>query len=126
MSLEDIMKVVEEEDFDVTLSGGDPLFYPDKVKILIEKLKENRRNVWVYTGYTWEEIINTPHLLEPVSKSDVVVDGRFVEELRDLDLPFKGSSNQRIIDVQESLKKGEIILHPSSTRLPASSLSLLR
>ena len=110
MSLSQIMEVVEEEDFDVTLSGGDPLFYPDKLKILIEALKENRRNVWVYTGYTWEEILSDPLLFDAVDKADVLVDGPFVEDLKDPDLPFRGSSNQRIIDIPSSIKNGEICL----------------
>ncbi len=53
MTLEEIMKIVEEEDFDVTLSGGDPLYNPDSTKVLIKALKDNGRNEWVYTGYTW-------------------------------------------------------------------------
>ncbi|MDE6578164.1 MAG: 4Fe-4S cluster-binding domain-containing protein [Muribaculaceae bacterium] len=53
MTLEEIMEIVKEEDFDVTLSGGDPLFQASKVKTLIETLKEDNRNVWVFTGYLW-------------------------------------------------------------------------
>lgn len=110
MSLSDILKIVEEEDFNVTISGGDPLFFPDKLKILIDKLKNNRRNVWVYTGYTWEEISNSSILLDAIKKADVVVDGKFILSLKDLDLPFRGSSNQRIVDVKKSLEKGEVVI----------------
>ena len=108
-SLEEILRIVEEEDFDVTLSGGDPLFYPENIAMLIKALKNNRRNVWIYTGYTWEEILNSSVLLAAIKDADVVVDGRYMEELRDTDLQFRGSSNQRIIDIRKSLSKNLII-----------------
>ena len=110
MSLEDLIKVVEEEDFDVTLTGGDPLFNPSSIKELIKSLKINRRNVWIYTGYTWEEIVKSPLLYDAIKECDVVVDGEFREDLKDPDLPFRGSSNQRIIDIKETIKQGHIIL----------------
>ena len=104
------MDIVEEEDFNVTLSGGDPLFHPVETALLIDSLKKNRRNVWVYTGYTWEEIISSPLLLKAIINADVVVDGLYKEELRDIDLRFRGSSNQRLIKIPESLKEGSIVL----------------
>lgn len=110
MTLKDIMNIVEEEDFNVTISGGDPLYNPEKLSILIEALKENRRNVWVYTGYPWEQIIANSHLLKAIEKADVLVDSPFKLELRDTDLLFRGSSNQRIIDIQKSLETGKICL----------------
>ena len=110
MTLEEIMKIVEEEDFDVTLSGGDPLYNPDSTKVLIKALKDNGRNVWVYTGYTWEEIIATPLLTDTIRNADVVVEGPFIMAQKDPDLLFRGSANQRIIDIQESLASSKIIL----------------
>ena len=107
MSLGSIMKIVEEEeDFDVTISGGDPLYYPEKLRRLVASLKKNRRNVWVYTGYDWEEIIESEDLLNAIREADVIVDGRYIASLRDIDLPFRGSSNQRIIDIRLSLNAG--------------------
>ena len=110
-SLEEIMEIVKEEDFDATLSGGDPLFHPNEIAVLIKALKKDRRNVWVYTGYTWEEIFESSILLTSIKDADVLVDGKFVENLRDIDLPFRGSSNQRIIDIQKSLYSNKIILY---------------
>ena len=104
MTLEEILKIVEEEDFDVTLSGGDPLYNPAKLKILIEALKENGRNVWIYTGYTWEEIVKDETLYEAIKNADTIVDGRFDLSLKDSDLPFRGSSNQRIIDIKNTIR----------------------
>ena len=109
MSLQDILNVVNEEDFDVTLSGGDPLFNPLKLKILVHELKKNRRNVWIYTGYTWEEIMANPDYFASVKEADIVVDGRYLQEKRDLDLPFRGSSNQRLINVQKTIETGKIV-----------------
>lgn len=110
LSLKEILRIVNEEDFDVTLTGGDPLLNPETTAILIRSLKENRRNVWVYTGYTWEDITNSPKLLNAIREADILVDGPFIEAQKNPDLPFRGSSNQRIIDIQASLKSGVISL----------------
>lgn len=110
MSLEEILEIVEEEDFNVTLTGGDPLYNPRALGLLIKALKENRRNVWIYTGFIWEEISRTPEYLKAIEEADVLVDGPFIEDLKNPDLFFRGSSNQRIIDIQASLRKDEIVL----------------
>lgn len=102
MSLEEIMEIVREEDFDVTLSGGDPLFNPQKAKLLINSLKADNRNVWIYTGYTIEEIENNRVLMDAISNADAIVEGPFIESLKDPDLLFRGSSNQRIIKLNKS------------------------
>lgn len=110
MSLEEIMDIVKEEDFDVTLSGGDPLYHPDWVAKLCDEIHKLNHTVWLYTGFTWEEIMDSPILLEAIKQCDVIVDSPFILELRDTDLLFRGSSNQRIIDVKRSMDSGEIIL----------------
>lgn len=97
VSLSDLMQAVREEDFDVTLSGGDPLYQADFVKSLIQAIRAEGHTVWVYTGFTWEEIEANKNLREAVDGAEAVVEGRFVEELRDTSLRFIGSSNQRII-----------------------------
>ena len=103
MSLSQIMDVVEYNEMPVTLTGGDPLYHPGEVAELVEKIKELGLNVWLYTGFTWEEILGEQDLLDVVRKVDTVVEGRFVESLRDTSLLFRGSSNQRIINVHEAL-----------------------
>ncbi|MDE6536923.1 MAG: anaerobic ribonucleoside-triphosphate reductase activating protein [Muribaculaceae bacterium] len=102
-SLDEILEIVEEEDFDVTLSGGDPLYHPEFTSLLIDAVNRMKHNVWVYTGFTWEEIIESERLLNAVKGAQVVVDSPFKIELRDPDLLFRGSSNQRLIDVGKSL-----------------------
>lgn len=100
MTIDEIMKIVREEDFDVTLTGGDPLFNPKKTEMLARAIKDAGYNVWLYTGYTIEEIENNENLRNVLRFVDVVVDGPFIAPLKDEDLPFRGSSNQRIIDVR--------------------------
>lgn len=110
LSLNEILAVVDDEDFDVTLTGGDPLYNPDKIGILVNELKKNRRNIWIYTGFNWEDILKKQYLLNAIKEADVLVDGKFVESLRNTDLRFKGSSNQRIIDIKKSLESKSLVL----------------
>ena len=95
----------------ITFSGGDPL-HPlnrDEVLRLAKKFKElfPKKTVWLYTGFSWEEIKDKVDL----SNIDILVDGEFKKELNDNNLKWVGSSNQRIIDVQKTLEKGELVLH---------------
>ncbi|MDE7349536.1 MAG: anaerobic ribonucleoside-triphosphate reductase activating protein [Muribaculaceae bacterium] len=97
MTLEDIMDIVEEEDFDVTLSGGDPLYHPEEITVLAKAIQAAGHKVWLYTGFTIEEIRASKELSTPLPYLDAIVDGPYIAALRDPDLPFRGSSNQRII-----------------------------
>lgn len=97
MTLEDIIQIVKNEDFDVTLTGGDPLFNPVSTALLAKAIKNEGYNIWLYTGFTIEEIKESEELSEVLKYVDAVVDGRYIEELRNPDLRFRGSSNQRII-----------------------------
>ena len=98
----------------LTLSGGHPLDphnAPEVLKIVKRvKMVFPNKDIWIYTGYVWEDIIKDDTLKEILKRTDVLVDGAYVDELRDISLPFRGSSNQRIIDVQESLKQNQVIL----------------
>ena len=107
MRLEDILAIVKEEDFDVTLTGGDPLFDPDGTYQLVKAIREAGYGIWLYTGYTIEEIEGNPSFLRLLPFLDAVVDGPFIQKLKDPDLLFRGSSNQRIIYINR--KKGEAI-----------------
>lgn len=92
----------------VTLSGGDPLEQLTPVLELCKKLKEDNINIWLYTGYTFEEIKNS-NMIEVLPYVDVIVDGRYDEKLKSSNLIFRGSSNQKIIDIQKTLKSKKII-----------------
>lgn len=99
----------------ITLSGGDPLNENNLQNVLklINKIRIllPDKTIWLYTGYTWKQCMEHPIRKEIVSKCDILVDGRYVEELRDITLKFRGSRNQRVIDVKNSLKNKKIILH---------------
>ncbi len=94
----------------VTFSGGDPLYIQnrDEITRLAKKIKEEfpSKNIWLYTGYLWEEICE----LEIIKYVDVIVDGPFKKELKDIKLHWKGSSNQRVIDVQQSVNCGKVTI----------------
>ncbi|MBD5172780.1 MAG: anaerobic ribonucleoside-triphosphate reductase activating protein [Bacteroides sp.] len=104
VELQELVDIIHEEDFDVTLSGGDPLYQPLFTAALIERIQELGKRTWIYTGFLWEEIIENPLLRDAVSRAEAVVEGRFLETLKNPDLAFRGSSNQRIIDVKKSLE----------------------
>ena len=97
-----------------TLSGGHPLDPHNAPKVLeiVKRVKMvfPNKDIWIYTGYVWEDIIKSNTLKEILKYTDVLVDGAYVDELRDISLPFRGSSNQRIIDVLKSLEQNKIIL----------------
>ncbi len=97
MDVDEILDIVREEDFDVTLSGGDPMYHPEIVAFLAREIRSLGHSVWIYTGFTWEEIQADTMLLNALSDVEAIVEGRYVEALRDPDLLFRGSSNQRII-----------------------------
>lgn len=107
----EIALALEPEYIDgITWSGGDPL-HPDNrkdIEDLILYVHDNfQKTQWLYTGYLWEDIKDLPF----IKYIDFLIDGPFIEELKDITLPFKGSSNQRIIDVKQSLKENKIILY---------------
>jgi anaerobic ribonucleoside-triphosphate reductase activating protein len=94
----------------ITLSGGDPFFDPFELLQFLKEIKaRTNQNLWSYTGYTYERLLEDPTMRECLNYIDVLVDGKFEQSNYDPDLYFRGSSNQRIIDVKESLGVGEII-----------------
>ena len=119
----------------VSILGGEPL-HPKNVQNVLKIVDEIRvsyptKNIWLYTGYTWEEIwikdnIKTADKVKDMREKairnlrrqvvrmcDVLIDGRYVDELRDISLHWRGSSNQRVINVQETLKQNQIVLWES-------------
>lgn len=109
---DEILEVILADPFaDVTFTGGDPMFQPEGFAALARSIKErSSKNIWCYTGYLFEQIVENPAQRALLEQVDVLVDGRFVEALRDEQLPFRGSSNQRIIDVPRSLAQGKVQL----------------
>ena len=112
METEDIMRVIEADPYaDVTFSGGDPMYQAEGFAELARAIRSRTtKNIWCYTGFTFEALLKMPAQRELLELVDVLVDGPFIESLRDTDLLFRGSSNQRLIDVKASLKAGEVVL----------------
>lgn len=99
MPINHILTLIKEDEFaNVTFSGGDPFYQVDAVTELAKRIKaETDKTIWCYTGFTIEEIQENPNLNKLLPYIDVLVDGPYVEALRNTDLPFRGSENQRII-----------------------------
>lgn len=93
----------------ITLSGGEPFLQPAPLADLARKAKDAGLDVISYSGFTFEQILESPAAMELLREIDILVDGPFVEEKRSMDLKFRGSSNQRAIDVRESLATGHIV-----------------
>ena len=111
MTTEELMKIIEADPYaNVTFSGGDPMYQCDGFADLARAIhRRTNKDIWCYTGFTFETLI-TRAQRELLELLDVLVDGPFIQKLHDPDLLFRGSSNQRIIDVQKSLYSGEVIL----------------
>lgn len=106
MTVDELLEVVADNEAPVTLSGGDPLMQAPAVARLAERIKSQLGyNIWCYTGYTWEQIVGRPDLMAVMRHIDVLVDGPFVLDRRDTTLRFRGSDNQRIIDVPAALSR---------------------
>ncbi|WP_373849899.1 anaerobic ribonucleoside-triphosphate reductase activating protein [Jeotgalibaca porci] len=98
----------------LTLLGGEPFLNTGILLPLVNKVREKfgkEKDIWSWTGYTWEELqVETADKIELLERVDILVDGRFELAKKDLTLQFRGSSNQRIIKVKESLKQGGVVL----------------
>lgn len=94
----------------ITLSGGEPFCQCEAMLELARGARAMGRDVWIYSGWTFEELLADEEKAELLRECDVLVDGRYVESMRTLALPFRGSANQRVIDVRRSLAEGKVVL----------------
>ena len=108
----EVVEELSDSDNDVTISGGEPIDQLADLLELCEQLHKKGKRIWVYTGNVVDPTKRTYRAL--AQYVDVIVDGRFVEELKDPNLLFRGSSNQRIIDLPKSVKEEKIILWEES------------
>lgn len=101
----------------ITLSGGEPLLQPEAALDLAKFAHSLGLNVWCYTGYEMEDIVRsaTDSQWALMTEADVLVDGAYIESKRSLDLKWRGSSNQRVIDMKKSLEAGEVVLYSMDT-----------
>ena len=109
--VDELFGLIVDADMNVTFTGGDPMLHPEGFIALAQMIKQyTDKTIWCYTGYRFEELLQHPARRMLVELCDVLVDGRYVEAERDLSLHFRGSGNQRIIDVAESLRTHTVCL----------------
>lgn len=103
VTIDYLLDIIKDDEFcNVTFSGGDPLYQCDGATELARRIKEEtNKTLWVYTGFTYEEVLDNAWLSQILPYVDVIVDGPFKEELKTTSLPFRGSSNQRIIELNK-------------------------
>lgn len=98
----------------LSILGGDPTYHKNIKPLIcfIIKLKEKCPwiNIWIWSGFTWEEILEDDLKLELISLCDVLIDGKFILEQKSLDIKWRGSTNQRVINIQQSLQENRIII----------------
>ena len=116
VSVDDVLEAIDELEYQtgITFSGGDPMYQVEACDRIAAYCKDKGYNIWVYTGFTYEEVLKlsekNPTYMDFLKKIDVLVDGRFILEQRDLNLLFRGSRNQRLIDMPKTLESGKVVL----------------
>ena len=110
---DELMRIIEADPYTrgVTFTGGDPMYQPEGFAELADAIRQRtpQKDIWCYTGFTFEQLITNPRQRALLEQIDVLVDGPFLREQRDETLLFRGSRNQHIIDVQASLEARQTI-----------------
>ena len=102
MTVDELINIISQSDFNVTLTGGDPIYQADALIPLAKKIRELGYSIWLYTGFTFEQLQDMPIAMQLLEYIDTIVDGPFILEQRDTSLQFRGSSNQRIIKISHN------------------------
>ena len=111
-------KIISHPLNNVTFSGGDPLYQAKAFAELAKMIKDNtNKTIWCYTGFVFEDLINKEWCKDLLDNIDVLVDGKYIDHLKNEETVFRGSSNQRLIDVPKSLLSGKTILFNYETKL---------
>ena len=109
--MEDLLRLIIDADMNVTFTGGDPMLHPEGFIALAQLIRQHTdKTIWCYTGYRYEDLLRHPVRRALVELCDVLVDGPYIEAERDLTLHFRGSRNQRVIDVRQSLQSHSVCL----------------
>ena len=117
IEIDEILEMIEENPLldGITFSGGDPMDQAAALIPLAREIKERGMNLVIFTGYTYERLMDLAHerpdMFELLTFADILIDGPFIMSKRSLEIKFRGSTNQRIIDVQQSLVEGHVVLH---------------
>ena len=113
VDVEDVIERIENlsNQDGITFSGGDPMFQAKACSIIAKKIHELGMNVWAYTGFTFEELLDkgNKEILDFLRNIDVLIDGKFELSKKSLDIKFRGSTNQRVIDVPSSLELHRVV-----------------
>lgn len=109
---QEIISYLKKDEIEgLTILGGEPFESTEDLIKIVKKIRgESDKSIWIFSGFLYEVLINIENAKKLLSMCDVLVDGLFVEKLKDLRLKFKGSSNQRTIDIQKSLENKKVIL----------------
>lgn len=111
IAVEDLLRLIIDADMNVTFTGGDPMLHPEGFIALAQLIRKHTdKTIWCYTGYRYEDLLRHPARRALVELCDVLVDGPYIEAERDLTLHFRGSRNQRVIDVRQSLQSHSVCL----------------
>lgn len=111
IAVEDLLRLIIDADMNVTFTGGDPMLHPEGFIALAQLIRQHTdKTIWCYTGYRYEDLLHHPVRRALVELCDVLVDGPYIEAERDLTLHFRGSRNQRVIDVRQSLQSHSVCL----------------
>lgn len=108
-SIDVLCSEIKESNQNITLSGGDPFLQPEQCYKIAHSAKNCGLNVWAYTGFSFEDLINNDLTRLLLTQIDVLVDGKFEMDKKSLECRFRGSTNQRLIDVQKSLLMGIVV-----------------
>ena len=117
VEIDNIIKKISENPLlkGVTLSGGEPFMQANKIAVLLDKIDRNKLNVITYTGFKYEYLIHNTNaengFMDLLNRTDILIDGKFEIEIKDENLKFMGSSNQRAIDVRKSRELDKIVEH---------------
>lgn len=113
---DDLIEYIKSTPFidGVTLSGGDPMYSASAIIPFVQRIKneifDRKVTIWIYSGFTYEEICNHVDMFKLMSLCDILVDGPFIAKYKGLNLPYMGSSNQRIIDIAASIESGAAVV----------------
>lgn len=108
--VDEIVQRLAQTEGNITFSGGDPMYQAEAFTELASRIvNELHRTIWCYTGFLYEQVVADPVMSRMLPYLEVLVDGPFIESKKNLDLMFRGSSNQRLVDVQASLKAGKVV-----------------
>lgn len=116
VDLEEVYEIIDslEGQDGITFSGGDPFMQPKECSEIAKYVKKKGFNVWTYTGYTFEQLLalskSKTEIMDFLKEIDVLVDGKFELSKKSYNCIFRGSSNQRIIDIKKSLKTSKVVL----------------